>query len=208
MVLSASFFMALIGLFALSEVFILLEEALDPPTPVKEIPKVSGTIGILRPYFKTLARSSIIGYFIGVIPGAGSSIASLVSYGVAKRGSKEGDTFGKGNPEGVVASEAANNASVSGALAPLLALGIPGSARAAILIGGLTIQGVQSGPLLFDKIPEIPYSIFASLFVGLPIMMILGLAGVRLWVRVTAMPKGSGYRCRGYLPAGRLRLYK
>jgi putative tricarboxylic transport membrane protein len=145
---------------------------------------------LLRPYLKTLMRSSLIGYFIGVIPGAGSSIASLVSYGMAKRNSKEEDTFGKGNPEGLVASEAANNASVSGALAPLLALGIPGSASAAILIGGLTIQGVQPGPLLFSKNPEIPYSIFASLIVGLPIMMLIGLIGVRLWVGVTAIPKG------------------
>lgn len=184
------FLPALIGLFALSEVFALLEDALDPPTPIKDIPKVSISPRVLAPYIKTLLRSSFIGYFIGVIPGAGSSIASLVSYGIAKRASKEGDTFGKGNPEGLVASEAANNASVSGALAPLLALGIPGSASAAILIGGLTIQGVQPGPLLFDNNPEIPYSIFASLIVGLPIMVVLGLAGVRVWVGVTAIPKG------------------
>ena len=184
------FLPALIGLFALSEVFTLLEEALDPPTPIKEIQSLGRSPSVLRPYLKTLVQSSLVGYLVGVIPGAGSSIASLVSYSIAKRGSKESNTFGKGNPEGIVASEAANNASVSGALAPLLALGIPGSASAAILIGGLTIQGVQPGPLLFENNPEIPYSIFASLIIGLPFMILLGLAGVRLWVGVTTIPKG------------------
>jgi putative tricarboxylic transport membrane protein len=184
------FLPALIGLFALSEVFYMLEEVLDPPKPIKDIPKIRGSFGVLRPYPKTVLKSSVIGYFVGVIPGAGSSIASLVSYGVAKRSSKEGHTFGEGNPEGIVASETANNASVCGALAPLLALGIPGSASTAILIGGLTIQGLQPGPLLFVNNPEIPYSIFASLLAGIPIMVILGLFGVRLWVGVTTIPKG------------------
>ncbi len=184
------FLPALIGLFALSEVFYMLEEVFDPPEPVEDIPKITGSFSYLRPYPKTVLRGSVIGYFIGVIPGAGSSIASLVSYGMAKRASKKGDTFGKGNPEGVVASETANNASVCGALAPLLALGIPGSASTAILIGGLTIQGLQPGPLLFQNNPEIPYSIFASLIIGIPIMMVLGLFGVRMWIKVTTIPKG------------------
>jgi len=184
------FLPALIGLFALSEVFYMLEEVFDPPKPVEDIPKITGSFSYLRPYPKTVLRGSVIGYFIGVIPGAGSSIASLVSYGMAKRASKKGDTFGTGNPEGVVASETANNASVCGALAPLLALGIPGSASTAILIGGLTIQGLQPGPLLFQNNPEIPYSIFTSLVLGIPIMMILGLFGVRMWIKVTSIPKG------------------
>ena len=138
-------------------------------------------------------RSSFIGYAVGVIPGAGAAIASLVSYGFAKRASKaaERDSYGKGNPDGVVASEVANNAAVSGALAPLLALGVPGSASAAVLIGGLTIQGLQPGPMLFVNNPQIPYSIFVSLLVGLPIMTAIGLLGVPLWVRLTRIPPGA-----------------
>lgn len=184
------FLPALIGLFALSEVLFMVEGAKDKPTPIRSAPRMSGALGMLGGYWRTLMRSSIIGYLVGVIPGAGSSVASLVSYGTAKRYAKDPNSFGKGNPEGVVASEAANNASVSGALAPLLALGIPGSASAAVLIGGLTIQGLEPGPLLFANNPEVPYSIFLSLLLGIPIMLALGLLGTRVWIRVTLIPKG------------------
>jgi putative tricarboxylic transport membrane protein len=136
-------------------------------------------------------RSTLIGYIVGVIPGAGASIASLVSYGVQKKMSRNPESFGSGNPEGVVASESANNAAVSGALAPLLALGVPGSASAAVLIGALTIQGLQPGPLLFQDNPQIPYSIFVSLILGLPVMTLIGLAGVPLWVRLTRIPPAA-----------------
>lgn len=182
------FLPALIGLFALSEVFVMVENAQQQIGTVKGAVSAKGSFGVLAPYKATVLRSSLIGYVVGVIPGAGASIASLVSYGVAKKLSPKGDTFGSGNPEGIVASEAANNASVSGALAPLLSLGIPGSASAAVLIGGLTIQGLQPGPLLFTNNPEIPYSIFIGLFVGLPVMVAVGLLGARLWVQITRIP--------------------
>jgi len=157
--------------------------------PIKHTPSASASFRALAPYKATVVRSSLIGYFVGVVPGAGASIASLISYGVAKNLSPTKDTFGTGNPEGIVASETANNAAVSGALAPLLSLGIPGSASAAVLIGGLTIQGLQPGPLLFTNNPEIPYSIFVALFLGLPIMVVVGLFGARLWVQITRIPR-------------------
>lgn len=184
------FIPALIGLFAVSEVLFMVEEASRRIQPLASLGKVRFSLATLRPYRWTILRSSAIGYFVGVVPGAGSSIASLVSYAFAKRADANPDSFGKGNPAGVVASEAANNSAVSGALAPMLALGIPGSASAAVLIGALMIQGLQPGPLLFKSNPEIPYSIFASLFVGLPIMLLIGLYGGRLWVKVTLIPKG------------------
>ncbi|MDP2737972.1 MAG: tripartite tricarboxylate transporter permease [Pseudorhodobacter sp.] len=183
------FLPALIGLFALSEVFVMLETANQKIMPIKHTPSATASLKALWPFKVTVLRSSLIGYFVGVIPGAGASIASLISYGVAKNLSPTKASFGKGNPEGIVASEAANNASVSGALAPLLSLGIPGSASAAVLIGGLTIQGLQPGPLLFTNNPEIPYSIFVGLFVGLPIMLVVGLFGARLWVQITRIPR-------------------
>jgi len=99
--------------------------------------------------------------------------------------------FGKGSIEGIAASETANNAAVSGAMAPLLALGIPGSPTTAVLIGALMIQGIQPGPLLFTKNPEIPYTIFASLWIGVPIMVIIGLAGARMWAQVANIPRPS-----------------
>lgn len=181
----------LLGLYAISESLYMLESS--------NIAKMVVPIGNMwrlriRQYSSlspTIFRGTLLGYLIGVIPGAGSSIASLVSYGLAKQLSKSKPDFGEGNPEGVAASESANNAAVSGALAPLLALGIPGSATAAVLIGALMIQGVQPGPLLFLNNPEIPYSIFASLLLGVPIMVILGLVGVRFWVKAVSVPPSS-----------------
>lgn len=182
------FLPALIGLFALSEVFMMLERSLKSSGErIHALPSPWKSISMIFPYGKTLGRSSIIGFLIGVVPGAGATIASLVSYSVAKRLSKHPETFGTGNPEGVVASETANNSAGPGALAPLLSLGIPGSASAAILIGALMIHGINPGPMLFTNNPEIPYSIFVSLLVGLPVMMLIGLLGTRFWLQITRL---------------------
>src|SRR5699024_7163024 len=158
----------------------MLEDVNDSKIKVERVKGTGYPKGFLKKFRTILARSSILGYIIGVIPGAGTTIASLVSYNEAKRFSKNKDSFGKGNPEGIVASETANNAAVSGAFAPLLGLGIPGSASAAIIIGALTIQGVQPGPMLFTNNPEIPYSIFVTLIVSIPLMLAVGLGGVQL----------------------------
>lgn len=180
----------LLGLYALSEVLFMLEDG--PAQKVKSQP-ITGILAVpFSTYYKLrghLIRSSLLGYVIGVIPGAGASIASFMSYIVAKKTSKEPEKFGKGSYEGLVASETANNAAVSGAMAPLLALGIPGSATTAVLIGALMIQGIQPGPLLFTRNPEIPYSIFASLFIGVPVMIVIGLAGARAWAQVANIPR-------------------
>ncbi|WP_252312763.1 tripartite tricarboxylate transporter permease [Sinobaca sp. H24] len=184
------FLPALIGLFALSEVFNMIETSGQPQK--REITKIKGFEGSLTALRKiklTLVRAPLIGYVIGVIPGAGTTIASLISYNEAKRTAKDKESFGQGNPEGIAASEGANNAAVPGSLGPLLALGIPGSASAAILIGALTIHGLEPGPMLFTRTPEIPYSIFASLLLTAPLMLAFGLLGVHMWVRVTLIPK-------------------
>lgn len=183
------FLPALIGLFAMSEVLLMVEQGARTHAERGLSGGADTSLGRVWRFRKTILRSSLIGYIIGVIPGAGASIASLVSYGVAKRLSPTGDSFGTGNLEGVAASEAANNACVSGALAPLLSLGVPGSASAAVLIGGLMIQGLQPGPLLFSTNPQVPYSIFVALLVGLPVMVAIGLFGVPLWVRLTRIPR-------------------
>jgi putative tricarboxylic transport membrane protein len=184
-----AFLPALIGLFALSSIFVLIEESAVPIMPLNEIPNVFGQFGLMRPHFWILVRSTLIGYLVSVIPGHGAIISAIVSYTFQKRISKTPETFGTGNPEGVVASETGANASVAGALAPMLALGIPGSPATAVLIGALTLHGVQPGPLLFVKNPEIPYAIFITMIVTMPLMVALGLGGVRLWVRVTQIPK-------------------
>lgn len=180
---------ALLGLFALSEVLFILESSWVAKSVSVTINKAwDGAFAKYRVFWRCALRSSIIGYLIGVIPGPGASIASLVSYSQAKRASNDPDSFGKGNPHGVCASEAANNAAASGSMAPLLALGIPGSATTAVLIGAFLIQGIQPGPMLFTVNPEIPYAIFASLLIGIPLMVLFGLLGARMWVKVVAIP--------------------
>ena len=181
---------ALLGLFALSEVLFMIEQSRQEP---HKSSTMSGIFVVpFSVYYKlkyTLLRSSLIGYIIGIIPGAGASIASFLSYGVAKRVSKTPDEFGKGSLEGISASESANNAAVSGALAPLLALGIPGSPTTAIIIGALMIHGIQPGPLLFTMNPEVPFTIFASLWISVPIMVLIGLLGAKYWAKVADVPR-------------------
>ncbi|MGO4852350.1 tripartite tricarboxylate transporter permease [Phaeovulum sp. W22_SRMD_FR3] len=180
----------LLGLYALSEVLFMIE---DGASEKVKSAKVGGLTTIPYHAMKGLKvvvlRSSLLGYVIGVIPGAGASIASFVSYAVSKHFSKRPEMFGKGALEGVASSESSNNAAVAGAMAPLLALGIPGSATTAVMIGALMVQGIQPGPLLFTRTPEIPYTVFASLFIGIPVMIFIGLAGARVWAQVANIPR-------------------
>lgn len=180
----------LLGLYALSEVLFMIEAGRTPKTRSEPI---EGILAVpLSTYVKlkgVIGRSALLGYVIGVIPGAGASIASFIAYAITKRLSKTPERFGKGAIEGIASSETANNAAVSGALAPLLSLGIPGSATTAVMIGALMVHGIQPGPLLFTNNPEIPYSIFIALLVGVPVMVFLGLAGARFWARAANIPR-------------------
>ena len=181
---------ALIGLFALSEVFTRIEEyKLEKGVETKFDKKHWPSF---MDYWKlkyAIVRSSILGTLIGIFPGAGATIASFLSYDLAKKVSKNPESFGTGNPEGVAAAEAANSSSVGGALVPLLALGIPGSASTAVLVGALMIHDLVPGPLLFIERPDIVYSLFAALMVANLVMLVLGLFGARLWIKVTVIPK-------------------
>ncbi|MFC0278413.1 tripartite tricarboxylate transporter permease [Falsigemmobacter intermedius] len=181
---------ALTGIYALSEALMMAERAVVTSGRAGKIGSLMAfPLSMYKGMWGTMTRSSVLGFFIGVIPGAGAVIASLVAYNETRRRSDDPDSFGKGNPHGVAAAEAANNSAVPGALAPLLALGIPGSSTAAMLAGALMIQGIQPGPMLFSSHPEIPYSIFAALLVGLPVMVLTGLLGVRFWAKVTDIPQ-------------------
>ena len=181
---------ALIGLFALSEVFSRIEEyKLQKGEETKYEKTHWPSIGDYWKLKITILRSSILGTLIGIFPGAGATIAAFLSYDLTKKVSKNPDSFGKGNPEGVAAAEAANSSSVGGALVPLLALGIPGSATTAVLVGALMIHDIVPGPLLFVERPDIIYSLFAALLIANIVMLVLGLFGARLWIKVTVIPK-------------------
>lgn len=164
---------AMIGLFVISRVFVELET--DQSTPI--IPKSKSkrtipTIKDMKESATNFSRSSLIGTAIGILPGIGSSLATFVAYDQAKKSSKKPETFGKGNIQGVVASETSNNAVIGGALIPLLALGIPGDGVTALLLGGLQMHGLQPGPLLFTNQPEFMTGLFISFFISVVIMYI------------------------------------
>ena len=183
---------ALIGLFSLSQAIKI--SVSEQKTIVSNSENISISDRILpekndlKKTWKTMLRSSIIGVIVGIMPGAGTSIASFLSYNEAKRSSKEPETFGKGNLNGVAASEAANNAVTGGSLIPALTLGIPGNAVTAVFIGGLTIQGLIPGPNLFVKYGEITYTLLLSLFVANIMFWIIGIAFAKQFVKIIRIP--------------------
>ncbi len=187
---------ALIGLFALSEVFARLEEnQLEKDQIIGDLKTKWPSI---REYWALkfpILRASVIGTLIGIFPGAGGTIASFLAYDVEKKFSKHPEKFGKGAYEGVCAAEASNSSSVGGALVPLLALGIPGSATTAVLVGALMIHDITPGPMLFTDRPDIIYALFASCIIANIIMLGLGIWGSKLWIKVTDIPKKVLYPC-------------
>lgn len=144
----------------------------------------SEIVGILP----TAVRGGILGNFVGVLPGAGATIASFLSYIFNRRVCKNGDQFGKGALEGVAASEAANNAAAAGAFAPLLSLGIPGSGTAAVLLGGLMMWGLKPGPQLFSEAPDFVWGLIASMYIGNVICIMIAMGVIPFLVHILNVP--------------------
>ncbi len=136
----------------------------------------------------TIMRSSIIGTVIGAIPATGGNIAAYIAYDQTKKWSKDPDSFGKGNYQGVISAEAANNGVCGGAMIPLTTLGIPGDSVTAMLLGGLIIHGIQPGPLLFASNPEVVYGLFTTLLIGTLFMVLLQMFGIRIFVKILSVP--------------------
>ncbi|MEW9052482.1 MAG: tripartite tricarboxylate transporter permease [Neobacillus sp.] len=168
-----------IGLFGISEALFRLEEKAkgEMQTELKFsslFPKVSEVVS----YTGSMIRGSIIGFIVGILPGTGALLSTFMSYSVEKKLSKNPEEFGKGAPAGLSGPEASNNASVGGALIPTFALGIPGSASAAVLMGGLLMVGLQPGPLLFENSSTIVWASFAGFFIANILLLILNIAFV------------------------------
>ena len=180
----------LIGAFAISQI---LRDAATPQSSTKmAIPNKS--LPIYRSdirYAGKLLRGSVIGTWIGLLPGIGANIAALMSYSTEKQLSKEPEKFGTGHEPGVIAAESANNASIGGALIPLITMGIPGSVTEAILIGALTIHNLQPGPLLFQNAPEIAYGIIAAYLVANILMLIMMWGAVRYIAQIVRLPRSG-----------------
>lgn len=181
----------LIGAFAISQI---LRDASAPAVkkpiaaPKQRLPIYTSDI---REHGPNMVRSSIIGTWIGLLPGIGANIAALVSYSTTKQLSREPEKFGTGHEPGVVAGEAANNASIGGALIPLITMGIPGSVTEAILIGALTIHNLQPGPLLFQNAPDIAYGIIAAYLIANLIMLVMMWSAVKYIAQVVNIPRSA-----------------
>lgn len=186
-----SFVPVLIGLFAFSQVLTSIEECYGQEYTRHDvrIQRVLPTLADLKRVFGTVLRSSVIGTFIGCVPGTGGDIASFISYNEAKRWSRNKDEFGKGAPEGICAPEAGNNAVSGGAMIPMLTLGIPGDGATAIMLGALMVQGMQPGPLLFTQQAPQVYTVFLGLLVANVVMGCFGFSLIRLFVKVINVPK-------------------
>ncbi|MCF7933903.1 MAG: tripartite tricarboxylate transporter permease [Spirochaetia bacterium] len=180
----------LIGLFALAEAFVQLE-TFDGTHSEKVVVKGTSYVSKkeLLQTLPTMIKSAFMGTFIGSIPGAGADIAAFVSYNEAKRSSKHPEKFGTGCLEGIAAPEAGNNGVTGGALVPLLSLGVPGDAVAAILLGAFIMQGIAPGPMMFIRDADLVYSIFSALLLGNVFMLLLGLFGIRFFSRIVDIPK-------------------
>ncbi|HQB54258.1 MAG TPA: tripartite tricarboxylate transporter permease, partial [Sphaerochaeta sp.] len=184
-----SFIPVMIGLFAMSQAFSTVESIFVPGQVTQKVTNVFPTKADWKVILRHSPISGIIGTIIGIIPGAGAEIGAFVSYGQAKRTSKHPERFGTGIPEGIAAPEAGNNGVTGGAMIPMLTMGVPGDAVTAILIGALTVQGLQPGPMLFAEHPILVYSIFLGMFVANVAMLLLGLSSLRLFVKVLSVPK-------------------
>ncbi len=177
---------AIVGLFAISELLVLLETHIKgQKTPVPE--RIFARWDTIRPTFGAMLRGSGIGFFSGVLPGAGASLGSFLAYTMEKRTSDRGQ-FGKGDPKGVAAPEAGNNAAAGGALVPLLSLGVPGSGTTAVLLALLISLNITPGPLLFQQQPDVVWGLIAALFFANIVLLALNLPLVGLFTRMLAVP--------------------
>ncbi len=180
---------ALLGLFSLSQAMKILEAKGSHIAPYQSEPHLFSTLVTkFRSAWSVLLRSSIVGSIIGILPGAGGAIASIIAYNEARRISKEPGKFGKGAVEGIIASESANNSQVSSSLVPMMGLGIPGNVNAAVIMGALMSFGIQPGMGLLTNSSDIAYAFMASLVVSNFLLLGIGYYMVKLTARVLLIP--------------------
>jgi putative tricarboxylic transport membrane protein len=186
-----NFLVAIVGLFALSEVFVFLEHRSDKPEDAADkivLGRIIPPMPMLKKTWGSMARGTVIGFLAGILPGAGASLGSFLAYAFEKRLKDKDGTFGKGDPRGVAAPEAGNNAAAGGALVPMLALGVPGSGTTAVLLAMLLALNVTPGPLLFAQKPDVVWGLIAALFIANFMLLALNIPMVSIFVRVLLIP--------------------
>ncbi len=189
------FIVVVVGLFAVAEVFRGMEGIFRGTAP--QVIRISGRLWLTRDEWRRsigpIWRGGIIGFVIGVLPGAGGTIASILSYTTERRLSKHPEMFGKGAIEGVAGPEAANNSDTAGALVPLLTLGVPGGGATAVMLGAFIMYGIQPGPMLFQTRPDLVWGLIDSMYIGNIMLLILNLPLIGLFVRLLYIPSGILY---------------
>jgi putative tricarboxylic transport membrane protein len=183
------FVVVTIGLFAVSEVLQLLEDSERGAAAAVLYGRVMISMKELATCGWTMLRGSVIGFLVGVLPGAGGTIASFLAYSTEERAAGRSSRFGQGDIRGVAAPEAANNAAANGALIPLLTLGVPGSGTTAVLLGALLGLGVTPGPLLLDEQPDLFWGLAASMYLGNAFLLLLNLPLVGIFVKALTIPR-------------------
>ena len=179
---------ALVGAFGFAEVLTVLADR-QARAKIREFGSHLPRPGDVLKYWRTILRSGIIGTFIGIVPGVGEDVASWSSYAAARRASKERDQFGKGSVEGLMAAETGDNACVPGAIIPVLALAVPGSAPAAVLMAAMIIHGVQPGPLIMVNSPQFVYDVVAMMLYATIGIFVFGILLVRPLLKVLQIPR-------------------
>ncbi len=182
----------MIGVFALGEVFHQIRQGAVSPIRAR-FKDLIITRSELKRSVMPILRGTGIGFSLGTLPGAGSTLASFMAYGVERKVSKNGNKFGTGQIEGVASPESANNAAANANFIPTLALGIPGGATTAVLLGAFTIYGIQPGPLLFEKQPELVWGLLVSFFIGNVFLLILNLPLAPVFAQMLRVPYGYLY---------------
>jgi putative tricarboxylic transport membrane protein len=185
----------MVGLFAVSEIISAAETSRHIKEEMVAQPSMKGIKGFgfsMKEFFSqgwNFLRSAVIGVWIGILPGIGGGTSNVLAYTVAKNNDKHPEEFGTGRIDGVVAPETANNATIGGAMVPLLTLGIPGDTTTAMLLGAFTLHGLTPGPLLFQKQADVVYGIFAAMLLCSVIMLFMEFFGLRVFVKLLRIPK-------------------
>ncbi len=186
-----NFLVLAIGIYGIGEMLWTLEVSRGDAAISKasiSLRRVFDNLAVTLRAWKTILMGSVLGYFVGILPAAGATPGSLMAYGLAKTFSSQPKSFGKGNVEGVVAPESANNAASTGAMLPMLTLGIPGSPTTAILLGGMVIWGLEPGPLLFVNNSEFVWGLIGSMYIANIAAVVINLAFIPVFIWVLKMP--------------------
>ena len=182
------FIVVVIGLFSVSEILVMLEHQTRSSGLIRTVGRTMFNMKEFMMTGWTILRSSVLGFVVGVLPGAGATIASAMAYSVEKRLNDKEGTFGKGDVRGVSAPEAANNASANGSFIPMLTLGVPGSGTTAVMVGALSLYNITPGPALFTQQPALVWGLIASMFVSNVLLLFINIPLVGVFTRILLVP--------------------